>query len=197
MATPLHKRLLAASAFIALALGVAVVWGDLPGSKPEVPPQRARPVREAPTPPPRGDGAIQGRVVARDGTPVAGVEVSATLSQPGKSLSSLACEGESPNILLSSPKCWGAPRWQLTGLIEQGLGAAPVVARTTSSADGSFSLTGLPDGAVAVWALDARGARMEPRVEVGATGVKLVLGRSATLSGRVVDEAGRPCRARA
>ncbi|MFY0562434.1 carboxypeptidase regulatory-like domain-containing protein [Archangium lansingense] len=192
MATPLHKQLLAASAFVVLALGVAVVWGDLPGSKPAVPPQRSRPVREAPTPPPRGDGAIQGRVVAWDGTPVAGVEVSATLSQPGKSLSSLACEGESPNILLSSPNCEGAPRWQLTGLIEQGLGAAPVVARTTSSADGSFSLTGLPDGAVAVWALDARGARMEPRVEVGATGVKLVLGRSATLSGRVVDEAGRP-----
>ncbi|PTL80243.1 carboxypeptidase-like regulatory domain-containing protein [Vitiosangium sp. GDMCC 1.1324] len=192
MATALHKQLLAASAFVALVLGAAVVGGVLPGAKPAVPPQRARPVREAPTPPPRGDGVIQGRVVAWDDTPVAGVEVSATLSLPGKSLSALPCEGKSPNTLLSSPNCRGAPRRRLTGLIEQGLGAAPVVARTTSSADGTFSLTGLPDGAIALWALDARGAGVAPHVEAGATGLKLVLGRSATLSGRVVDEANRP-----
>ncbi|MCP3099316.1 carboxypeptidase-like regulatory domain-containing protein [Myxococcus sp. K15C18031901] len=195
MATALHKQFLTVAALVAVALGVVGVWHLLPGAPPAGTAQSPRPVpeREALPPPPRGSGVLQGTVVAWDDTPVAGVEVSATLSQPGRTLSALPCGEEFPDLPLSAGDCEGTPVLGLIDLIEQGLGAAPVVARTTSRADGTFSLTGLPEGALAVWALDARGAGVLPRsVAVGATGLKLVLREAATVSGRVVDEGRHP-----
>ncbi|MCP3099319.1 carboxypeptidase regulatory-like domain-containing protein [Myxococcus sp. K15C18031901] len=195
----MRRQALVAVVLGALAVGIVVAvvalrdtGTEAPEPRPSVATSRVLPGPREPSPPPRGALSIQGTVVDRDGNPVAGVEVSASRSMPGESLSSLPCGAETPDTVLSSTEC-AQGSWQvLIGLVEEGRGAAPVVTRTTSRGDGTFTLEGLPEGAVALWAVGAQGAVVAPRVEAGATQVRLTLGRGAPLSGRVVDETLRP-----
>ncbi|MCE9668596.1 carboxypeptidase regulatory-like domain-containing protein [Myxococcus stipitatus] len=153
---------------------------------------RARDGGATPAPPPRGTRVLQGTVVTPNGAPAAGVEVTASVSVADESLSSIPCSAESPDIPLSSRHCATESRLEVLGLAEEGRGGAPVVARTTSREDGTFTLEGLPGGALALWAVGSQGAHVEPAVRTDATMVRLVLGGGVMFSGRVIDEAMRP-----
>ena len=194
----MRTRLTVTVALGVLALGVAVALVQLRPETPEAPAPPARtttrvlPGPSTPTPPPRGALSIRGRVVDAEGTPVAGIEVSATRAMPGESLSELPCDTESPALKLASSDCQGAATEVLMELIEVERGGAPVLAHVTTLADGTFQLDALPEGTVALWALGARGSAMKPDVATGADGVELVLEKGVSLPGRVVDESGAP-----
>ncbi|MCP3099318.1 carboxypeptidase-like regulatory domain-containing protein [Myxococcus sp. K15C18031901] len=147
-----------------------------------------------PSPPPRGGLSIQGTVFDREGHPAAGVEVTATRSMPGESLSSIPCDAEDPDSLaVSRLECrGGAASTLLLEVIQAGRGDTPVVARTSSREDGTFTVDGLPEGTVALWASGPQGAVVKREVSAGDTQVRLSLGTPETLSGRVIDEARRP-----
>ncbi len=187
-----------------LALGAAVALTQVRcGATPEEPPAAPTPQRApkrprsgttAPTPPPKGALAVRGRVLDTQGRPVAGAEVSATRDMPGESLSLLVCDDTEldEEVPLSSSDCLGAQEEELLRLIEEGRGAAPLLAQTLSAADGTFSLEGLPEGTVEVWAQGTEGSALQPEVETGAGDVELVLRKPFSLAGRVVDESGTP-----
>ncbi|MBZ4417481.1 carboxypeptidase-like regulatory domain-containing protein [Myxococcus sp. RHSTA-1-4] len=181
-----------------LALGAVIAlvspWLQAPESPARVAraPARTLPGPSTPTPPPRGALSLRGRVLDAQRAPVAGVEVSATRVMPGESLSRLPCDAESPELPLSSLECADVAGNVLMELIEVGRGGAPVLARTTTAADGTFQFDGLPTGTVTLWAMDARGSTLKPNVPTGSEGVELLLAKGATLAGRVVDESSAP-----
>ncbi|AGC41482.1 hypothetical protein MYSTI_00123 [Myxococcus stipitatus DSM 14675] len=179
-----------------LALGSVVAVLAFRTASHEAPPAAAsrpsatRPATpREPTPPPKGALSLHGRVLREDQSPAAGVEVSATRSIPGESLSGRPC-GKDAATPLSSARCEDVRA--LLEVMDDGSGAAPVVGRTTTAADGSFTLEGLTEGPVALWALSPRGAAVELTVAAGARDVTLVLARALHGQGRVIDEAARP-----
>ncbi|QSQ14118.1 carboxypeptidase-like regulatory domain-containing protein [Myxococcus landrumensis] len=117
-----------------------------------------------------------------------GVEVSASWSIPGESLSARPC-GENLRMPLTFPYCTDTADIQpIHELIAEGLGSAPVLGRTTTSRDGTFLLEGLPEGVVALWALSSEGVVLSLDVETGQRDVTLVLAPGVSAQGRVVDE---------
>jgi protocatechuate 3,4-dioxygenase beta subunit len=189
-----------------LALGSAVALtqvrcGATPDEQPPAAPTarqrprtRALPGPAQPTPPPRGALSVRGRVLDPQGRHAVGAEVLATRDMPGESLSQLPCDETEPDeaVPLSNSACVGGPEELLLGLIDEGRGGAAVLARATTGADGTFSLEGLPEGTVELWATGAEGSVLKPGVAAGAEEVELVLQEARTLAGRVVDEAGAP-----
>ncbi|QSQ11836.1 carboxypeptidase-like regulatory domain-containing protein [Myxococcus landrumensis] len=179
-----------------LALGSVVAVIAFRASSHEAPsstgptPVAARPsTPREPTPPPRGTLSIRGRVLREDQSPAGGVEVSATRSIPGESLSGRPC-GKDTETPLSSAQCEDLRT--LLEVIDEGSGAAPVVGQATTAEDGSFTLEGLAEGTVALWALSPRGATVNLTVATGTQDVTLVLAREIRGQGRVIDEAARP-----
>ncbi|MCY1018012.1 carboxypeptidase regulatory-like domain-containing protein [Pyxidicoccus sp. MSG2] len=183
-----------------LALGVAVALlqfrggtaTEVPAPTVTRPTSRTLPGPSVPTPPPRGALSLRGRVVDREGQPVAGVQVSATQALPGESLSRLPCDEESPELSLTSPDCGSESSALVLDLIAEERGGAPILARGTTAADGTFQLDALPEGTVALWALGPRGSAMEPEVATGRDDVVLALDEGLSLAGRVVAESGAP-----
>ncbi|MFL5357905.1 carboxypeptidase regulatory-like domain-containing protein [Archangium sp.] len=146
----------------------------------------------APLPSARGNLFIRGTVLGLDGRPVAGAVVVATAPTPGETLSELPCpcDGGPPTKL---PRCACATSLRL--LVEHGVerrGEASPHARTTSDAQGRFSLEGLEAGTYAVWAEGAFGTVLRKDVPAGSEGLELRAGPGITLSGRVRDEDGNP-----
>ncbi|WP_158624524.1 carboxypeptidase regulatory-like domain-containing protein [Corallococcus sp. CA041A] len=141
----------------------------------------------------RGALQVQGRVVDLQGQPVAGIEVSASVPLPGETLTELPCDADSPEVPVVSEDCDSLPalRW-VRELVEAHRGAAFVLSRTTSAQDGTFTLEGLPQGTVDLWALGSQGAGLQEDVVTGTRDVTLELGASQRLTGRVVDEDGAP-----
>ncbi|MFB1485233.1 carboxypeptidase regulatory-like domain-containing protein, partial [Corallococcus sp. RDP092CA] len=146
-----------------------------------------------PPAPPQGALQVQGRVVDLQGDPVPGIEVSASVGVPGETLTELPCDADSPGVSLVSEDCESvtARRW-VQELVEAHRGGAFVLSRATSAQDGTFTLEGLPQGKVALWALDSRGAALQEDVVTGTGDVTLTLEASRGLTGRVVDEDGAP-----
>ncbi|WP_342375237.1 carboxypeptidase-like regulatory domain-containing protein [Myxococcus stipitatus] len=171
----------------------ATLW--LGTRAPDAPPSNVTPRRNdrlathfVPTPPPHGTLTLQGRVLREDQTPVAGVEVSASWSAPGESLSARPC-GENPRMPLTFLYCTGTADAQpIPRLIAEGRGSTPVLGRTTTATDGAFSLEGLPAGSVALWVLSAEGVALSLDVATGQRNVTLVLAPGVSAQGRVVDE---------
>ncbi|QSQ21290.1 carboxypeptidase regulatory-like domain-containing protein [Pyxidicoccus parkwayensis] len=155
------------------------------------PEPRTLPGPAVPSPLPRGELSVRGRVIDSEGRPVPGVQVSATRTMPGESLSQLPCDEESPEVPLASSECAVDPE-VLQQLVMQERGGAPVLAQTTTGADGTFQLDKLPEGMVALWAIGEDYSTMEPEVAAGSEGVELVLTQGLVLAGRVVDEQGAP-----
>ncbi|MFY2558823.1 carboxypeptidase regulatory-like domain-containing protein [Corallococcus terminator] len=156
------------------------------------PASRQLPGPSEPSPPPRGTLSLRGRVLTQDKAPAPGVEVSASRSLAGESLSSLPC-GKDAETPLSSSACGDTQALlALRGLIDEGRGAAPVLTRATTAADGSFVLEGLPEGSVALWAMGPQGSSLELDVATTSQTVELLLQPSDTFSSRVVDESVRP-----
>ncbi|GEL69302.1 carboxypeptidase-like regulatory domain-containing protein [Myxococcus virescens] len=181
---------------LALALAVALVHvQDDSGARPPPPTaQRGPSLRklDAPTPPPKGNHSLRGRVLDPWRRPVAGIQVSATREMPGESLSALPCDTRAPDVSLSSGDCMGAPEEEVRGLVEVGHGGAPVVAQAVTSAEGTFRLEGLPEGTVALWAIGEHHATLALDVSTGAQDVTLVLDPGLFLPGRVIVESGAP-----
>jgi hypothetical protein len=135
-----------------------------------------------------GGGTISGLVTGPAG-PVAGATVTATRAEDG-ALSDLPCEGDEELPALEVP-C-EAESEHIAALVAQRSGEVVPVARTTSRSDGTFTLEGLEDGRVAVWADTPRlGTALTQDVEVGAHDVSLEL-RGVRISGRVVIDRDRP-----
>ncbi|QDE87584.1 hypothetical protein BHS06_00710 [Myxococcus xanthus] len=181
---------------LALLLAVALVhrWEDT-GERPATSTTQRTPSRRdlgVPTPPPRGNHSLRGRVVDSRRRPAAGIQVSATRDMPGESLSARACDTRSPELPLSSGGCIGEPEELVRALVEAGHGAAPLVAQTLTSADGTFLLENLPEGKVALWAIGERHATLALDVRTDAQDVQLVLETGLFLPGRVVAETGTP-----
>ncbi|MBJ6761472.1 carboxypeptidase regulatory-like domain-containing protein [Myxococcaceae bacterium JPH2] len=142
--------------------------------------------------PPRGLLHARGIVKNARGEPAAGVDVSATMAIAGETLSSQPCSEDSPELTLSNSGCQGAAALWLREQVEQQRGQAPVLARATTAADGTFTLDALPEGRVAIWALSAAGSALARDVPSGSEQVSLILQASYAVSGRVVDESGVP-----
>ncbi|MBK7861068.1 MAG: carboxypeptidase regulatory-like domain-containing protein [Archangiaceae bacterium] len=141
-----------------------------------------------------GRSHLSGRVLAH-GQPVAGATVTATVSDPTRSIPDTWCS--------DIPNCTGdalfagklVPSEVLERPIREQRGAAAPVARTVSAADGSFNLSGLGAGTVWLWADDPqRGTAMVRDVAVDSTGVELEFERSTPLFGRVMLPSGQPAR---
>ena len=182
-----------------LLLGAGVFWWrastapSLDDPSASRPPPRQR--LAAPPPPPRGALQVRGRVQDARGQPVAGIPVSATVGLPGETLSELPCDTAKPDVdtSLASSDCTSASAWQWAlEMVESRRGGAFVLSGTTSAPDGTFTLEGLPQGKVSLWALGPDGAALEEDVTPGTDDVTLVLVSGHRLSGRVVDEDGVP-----
>ncbi|NVJ15393.1 carboxypeptidase-like regulatory domain-containing protein [Myxococcus sp. AM010] len=181
---------------LVLLLAVALVHrGEDTGERPAASTARRTPSRRdlgVPTPPPRGDHSLRGRVLDSQRRPAAGIQVSATRDMPGESLSARPCDTRSPELPLSSGGCIGEPEELVRALVEAGHGAAPVVAQARTAADGTFLLEDLPEGLVALWAIGERHATLALEVRTDAQDVQLVLEAGRFLPGRVVAESGTP-----
>ncbi|RKH14343.1 hypothetical protein D7X74_20195 [Corallococcus sp. CA047B] len=181
-----------------LLVGAGIFWWRSPTSPSSTDATSAtsRPVRRqlsaTPPAPPRGALQVRGRVLDARGQPVAGVEVSATVPLPGETLSELPCDTD-PAVSLADGDCSNASAWDWAlELVASRRGSAFVLTSTPSAQDGTFTLEGLPQGTVAVWALGPEGAALEEDVATGTQDLKLVLVPAKKLSGRVVDEDGAP-----
>ncbi|GHG89303.1 carboxypeptidase-like regulatory domain-containing protein [Comamonas sp. JC664] len=152
----------------------------------------ARQALSAPTPPPRGNHALRGRVLDPRRRPAAGIQVTATRDMPGESLSARPCDLRFPERMLSSSDCIGEPEELVRELVEAGHGAAPVVAQAVTSADGTFLLENLPEGQVSLWAIGDLHATLTREVRTDAQDVQLVLETGRFLQGRVISEAATP-----
>ncbi|MCY1082506.1 carboxypeptidase-like regulatory domain-containing protein [Archangium lansingense] len=129
---------------------------------------------------------IRGTVKGAQG-PVAGARVLASATVEGESLSELPCP-DSP--MKSISEC--ASSAPLLELVAQRSGEAPVLARATSAADGSFSLEGLKAGRHALWVESPEGTALLLDVMAGEEGVELVLGPGVRVSGVVSGDDEKP-----
>jgi protocatechuate 3,4-dioxygenase beta subunit len=146
-----------------------------------------------PVAPGRGDLFIRGRVVGRSG-PLAGVVVVATAPRPDEVLDALPCDCDGGcERTLFAPTC-GTAAQQLVGLVAERRGEAAPQARTTTDAEGRFSLEGLEAGAYAVWADGPPGTGLVEDVAAGSEGVEVRLGEGFPLAGEVRDEDGAQVR---
>jgi hypothetical protein len=121
------------------------------------------------------------------GRPVAGVRVSASWPEPGETLSERPCppEAQRPDGTRTLSGCFDEALPLVLELASARQGESPVHAETSTAADGTFTLEGLPEGPVDLWALGAQGAAMRPGIPAGSESVELVLEDSGLLEGTV------------
>jgi hypothetical protein len=133
---------------------------------------------------PRGPATLSGRVT-RDGQPVKGAVVTATAPDLQNPLEGrCGCEDECGATLFECP-C-GAAGELLQALVEERRGESEPVARTQTATDGTFTLAGLVDGKLDVWADDPRwGTAVISGAQAGEIPVELELQGGLTFTGRV------------
>ncbi|NTX10377.1 carboxypeptidase regulatory-like domain-containing protein [Myxococcus sp. CA056] len=146
-----------------------------------------------PAPAPRAEGSlrIQG-VVHGDQGPLAGVRITATRSEAHQTLSELTCEEVLPHRRgdrRDFTQCFYTEPATTLELLLSRQGEAPLYAETVTDEDGRFTLEQLPEGAFTLWAIDPRGARLQPGVLAGTEGLQLRLEGGVFLEGTVIDEA--------
>ncbi|RKH07037.1 carboxypeptidase-like regulatory domain-containing protein [Corallococcus carmarthensis] len=149
------------------------------------------------TPVPGASLRITG-VVKEGALPVAGVRVSASRVDPAETLSERPCPapdlvtadagaaGFAPRIRLMD--CWPQAQARLLEQVSAREGEAPVLAETTTTADGTFVLDGLPEGAVTLWALGEAGAVKQHDILAGTRDVVLSLDEGLVFEGNVKVE---------
>jgi protocatechuate 3,4-dioxygenase beta subunit len=123
------------------------------------------------------------------GQPVAGVRVSASWPEPGETLSELFCLPEALRELSSGAStlldCFGPAVPLVIELAGAWQGEAPIHAEAATAADGTFTLEGLTEGPLALWALGEQGAVMRSGIPAGTEGVELKLEGGDILKGTV------------
>ena len=143
------------------------------------------------------DGSLRITGLARNAQgPVAGVRVSASRVEPEETLSERSCppsEDEAEAEAAGAPPswlfkgCWTQAYTELLEAVSAREGEARILAETTTDADGTFVLDGLPEGAVTLWALGEEGAAMRPDVRAGSRDVVLALEDGHVFEGIVTD----------
>jgi len=147
-------------------------------------------VRPSASSSPEGSRAIRGTVRSARGS-VSGAVVLASQVVTGESLSDRVCADDSNRIRDGSfIECSRSE--QMLELVTQREGEVPVLARASSSADGSFSLEGLEEGSYMLWVESSEGVGLRHDVAAGQDGVDLMLGGGSRLSGRVTDARQEP-----
>jgi protocatechuate 3,4-dioxygenase beta subunit len=132
-----------------------------------------------------GAGTIRGQVMAK-GVPVAGATVTATRAESDESLSELGCHCDNAcGFKLLECGC-GEASEQLKTLVAERRGEVVPIGRTVTGADGTFELTQLDPGDVALWAdSTSLGTSLKQGVAVGSSKVELELGTGVALKGKV------------
>ncbi|QSQ14158.1 carboxypeptidase regulatory-like domain-containing protein [Myxococcus landrumensis] len=198
MSTAKRGRWMGLVGALVLVLGAGLTWTV--ASKPQVdtePPvaavqsQRAPPVWAAPAP--TGDARITGTVL-EDKSPVPGTRVFASRRISERVLAEvLPCierESTAPGQSVASqgePPCWALDPEELREQVEVYARAARPLAEAITGKDGVFTLEGLAEGQVMLWALGDTGAAVLPEVKTGAPDVSLPLEAGSTFRGQVVS----------
>lgn len=186
----MRRGLWVVAGLISLGAVAGWVWSRPAPVGPAVPPTPSTPTVtskwETPIAP-RGQRSLTGRVT-RKGAPVAGAQVVAVAPTEGEPL---LTERPCPcNEACGLPMLgceFGVQSDELGELLATRTGEAVPVARTTTDAEGRFSLTGLGDEVVTLWA-EAEAAKyvgFRGHVERDAADVEVALGPSRTLEGVV------------
>ncbi|MCP3166149.1 carboxypeptidase regulatory-like domain-containing protein [Myxococcus qinghaiensis] len=123
---------------------------------------------------------------------MAGVRVTATLPEPGQTLSELPCaqvlRRHTDGSHAKFPACFFDEEDTTLELLLARQGEAPVYAEALTTEDGRFTLDNLPEGRFTLWVIGARDARLQPEVAAGTEGLQLRLGEALFLEGQVIDE---------
>lgn len=191
---------LALGALAVAALLTFFLW-DSPSPEPTSAPTTASPsvtpVAHAAlitTPPrPSGSGRITGLVRDTRGFP-ASARISASRTEPWRTLSELPCPGVAPDqegLPVALKDCGFEYRRMRVELVSARLGEADVFAEVTTGADGRFVLEGLPEGSVTLWALGDEGVAMQAHVPVGGPDVVLDLEEGGFIEGTVTEADGK------
>jgi protocatechuate 3,4-dioxygenase beta subunit len=132
-----------------------------------------------------GDGTITGRVM-NAGQPVSGATVTATRSQGDETLSELVCHCDNHcGLRLLECGCPEASE-QLRALVTERRGEVVPVGRTASASDGTFTLSGLDPGELALWADEpSLGTTLAQPIAVGRSGVELTFGSGTAIEGSI------------
>ncbi len=143
-----------------------------------------------------GAGTIRGKVLSR-GEPVAGATITATRAETKESLSERSCECDNAcGQKLLACGC-GEASEQLKTLVTERSGEVIPVGRSVTATDGTFEITQLDPGEVALWADSPRlGTSLQQHVAVGSDNVALQLGDGVALKGKVTID-GEPAPANA
>ncbi|MCE9668601.1 carboxypeptidase-like regulatory domain-containing protein [Myxococcus stipitatus] len=200
--THVRKRLVVVSGIgvllIAVSAGVVLLRKspDVPRIAAPRAPSSAASRATIPSAPTSGALSIQGFVLRGSG-PVAGVQVTLTRAEPGRTLSTKRCVDLVPEDYAYAPdKELALCLRERAGLLLEGLtareGESTVVAQTVSGADGGFTFEALAEGSYALWALDTRGAFMRAGVLAGEQGVRLHLAEGVVIEGQVIGDGNVP-----
>jgi len=123
---------------------------------------------------------------------MAGVRVTATLPEPGQTLSELPCaqvlRRHTDGSHAKFPACFFDEEDTTLELLLARQGEAPVYAEALTTEDGRFTLDNLPEGRFTLWVIGARDARLQPEVAAGTEGLQLRLEEALFLEGQVIDE---------
>ncbi|HSM91289.1 MAG TPA: carboxypeptidase-like regulatory domain-containing protein [Anaeromyxobacteraceae bacterium] len=179
----------AAAAAVIVAVGVSVGRRPADVGQSSDATRWAGPTAEALARALRGDRSITGRVVDADGRPVAKATVEAIGADPAGTLaaSPCPCRDAAPN-LLQQCSCEPAAA-RLAVLLRTRTGEPPVIARTTSDAEGRFVLVGLAEATFHLWASDGGTATIAEAVAAG-TDAELTLATAHPLRGRAEAASG-------
>ncbi len=175
---------------VVLGFGVFLLWPSAPTEAPTVALIEEHPVVLQPsrwTTPvsPRGSRTLRGKVLRVDGTPVARAAVTAVVAHGDDVLSDLPCQCDNHcGQKLLECGCAEASS-QLVELVAQRTGETAPVARTTTDVGGTFTLEGLDDLTVTLWA-DAPGlVGLEREVSAGTSEVTITVSAGRLVRGTV------------
>ncbi len=149
--------------------------------------------------PQSGVGGISGRVMSK-GQPVSGATVTATRAESDESdesLSELVCQCDNTcGLKLLDCGC-GEASEQLKTLVAERRGEVVPIGRTVTGIDGTFELTHLDPGEIALWADSPRlGTSLTQHVAMGSSHLELELGSGTALKGKVtIDGVAAPANA--
>lgn len=182
-------------ALVVVGLGIFIFWRSAPAEAPtttiaEAPHVALQPSRWTTPVTPRGSRTLRGKVLRSDGTPVERADVTAVVAHGDDVLSDLPCQCDNHcGQKLLECGCAEASA-QLVELVAQRTGETAPVARTTTDATGSFTLEGLDDLTVTLWADAPQLVGLEREVSAGTSEVTIRVSAGRLVRGTVTHTDG-------